>query len=305
MSKPDCFRSCDVVGELVVAHLLRGDVLLLEVAGLLFDLGEGGDGEGLVAGDGFAGEGALPAVVEDPVVDLRVPAGGGGEDAALQGEGGGVEFEDGEVGERVGLGVEVLVVEDAGGFAGVVGLAGDPLAVGAGEGLGGLVLDDGEESFLAAVGGGEVELVEGEEAGGDEHGDDEDGRDDAVEADAAGLHRGELGGAIECAEGDEHGDERAEGSDVVEDVGDEVDEVLADGDQGRAVAEDGADELEEGEDEEECGEGEEDDGEVGGVLAHDVVVEQERELDAGDAAEAAEEGGDVVVGAARRRIACR
>ncbi len=49
---------------------------------------------------------------------------------------------------------------------------------------------------------------------------------------------------------------------------------------GRAVAEDGADELEEGEDEEEGGEGEENDGEVGGVLAHDVVVEQERELDA-------------------------
>ncbi len=41
-----------------------------------------------------------------------------------------------------------------------------------------------------------------------------------------------------------------------------------------------ADELEEGEDEEEGGEGAEDDGEVGGVLAHDVVVEQERELDA-------------------------
>ena len=41
-----------------------------------------------------------------------------------------------------------------------------------------------------------------------------------------------------------------------------------------------AHELEEGEDEEEGGEGEVDDGEVGGILAHDVVVEQERELDA-------------------------
>ena len=39
-----------------------------------------------------------------------------------------------------------------------------------------------------------------------------------------------------------------------------------------------------------------DDAEVGGVLAHDVVVEQKGELDAGDAAESAEEGGDVVVG---------
>ena len=41
--------------------------------------------------------------------------------------------------------------------------------------------------------------------------------------------------------------------------------------------------------------------EVGGVLAHDVVVEQERELDAGDAAEAAEERGDVVVWSVGRR----
>ena len=36
--------------------------------------------------------------------------------------------------------------------------------------------------------------------------------------------------------------------------------------------------------------------EVGGVLAHDVVVEQEGELHAEDAAEAAQEGGDVEVG---------
>ena len=33
--------------------------------------------------------------------------------------------------------------------------------------------------------------------------------------------------------------------------------------------------------------------EVGGVLAHDVVVEQQRELDAEGAAEAAQDGGDV------------
>ncbi len=100
-------------------------------------------------------------------------------------EGCGIELEDGEIVEGVFFGVEVLVVEDAGGFAGAVGLAGDPLAVGAGEGLGGLVLDDGEESFLAAIGGGEIELVEDEEAGGDEQSDEEDRRDDAVEADAA------------------------------------------------------------------------------------------------------------------------
>ena len=209
--------------------------------------------KGLIAGDGFAGEGALPAVIEDPVVDVWIPLGGGGEDATLKGEGGGIELEDGEVVEGVFFGVEVLVVEDAGGVAGVVGLAGDPLAVRAEEGLGGLVLDDGEESLLAAIGGGEIDLVEGEEAGGDEDCYDEDRRDDAVEADAAGLHRGEFGGAVQRSEGDEDCDQSTERCDVVEDEGDEVDEVFANGDERRAVAEDGTDEFEEGEDQKEDG----------------------------------------------------
>ncbi len=185
------------------------DVFFVEVGGLLADLGEGGDGEGLIGGDGFAGEGALPAVVEDPAVDVGVPVGGGGEDAAGEGEGVGLELEDGEVGEDVFVGVEELVVEDArgcgwvfrqiafiGGLCGVLfgGLAGDPLAVGTEEGLGGLAFDDGAQGLLAAIGGGKIELVEGEEGGGDEERGAEDRRDDAVEADAGGLHGGELGG---------------------------------------------------------------------------------------------------------------
>jgi hypothetical protein len=92
---------------------LGGDVLLLEVAGLLANLGEGSNRKGLVAGDGFAGEGTLPAVVEDPVVDLRVPASRGGEDAALERESCGIELKDCEIGEAVFFGVEVLVVKDA------------------------------------------------------------------------------------------------------------------------------------------------------------------------------------------------
>ena len=127
------------------------------------DLGEGGDGKGLVAGDGLALEGALPAILKDPLVELVVPAGALGEDAAGEVEGAGLELEDSEVGEDVPVGVEELVVEDAGGLVVAAGLAGDPLAVGAKEGLGGLALDDGEERFLAAVGGGEIGLVEGEE----------------------------------------------------------------------------------------------------------------------------------------------
>ncbi len=79
--------------------------------------------------------------------------GGGCEDAAAKDEGVGFELEDGEIGEGVFVGVEVLVVEDARGVAGIVGLAGDPVAVGAEEGAGGLVLDDGAEGFLTTVGG--------------------------------------------------------------------------------------------------------------------------------------------------------
>ena len=167
-------------------------------------------GERLVGADGFTGEAALPAILEGPMRGVLVPARGGGVDAAAEGEAGGVELEDGEVGEDVAVGVEELVVEDARGIAGAGGLAGDPLAVGAKEGLGGLALDGGAEGFLAAVGGGEVELVEGEEADGDEGREEEDGDDDAVEAGAGRLHGGELRAALEGAEGDEDGDEGAE-----------------------------------------------------------------------------------------------
>ncbi len=142
-------------------------MFFLEVGGLLVDLGESGDGEGLVAGDGGAGEGALPAVFEDPAVGV-VPVDGGGEDAAGEVEAARLELEDGQVGEFVAVGVEELVVEDAGGLgigAGAGGLAGDPLAVGAKEGLGGLAFDGGEKGFLAAVGVGEIGLVEDEEQG--------------------------------------------------------------------------------------------------------------------------------------------
>ena len=106
----------DVVVELVERHFLGLAVFFFEVVGLLADLGEGVEEEGGIGGDGVGGEGAGPAVFEDPAVDGGVPAGGGGEDAALEGEGGGVELEDGEVGELVVVGVEELVVEDAGGL---------------------------------------------------------------------------------------------------------------------------------------------------------------------------------------------
>src|ERR1017187_5881089 len=189
----------DVFVELAVRHLIGEFVLLLEVAWLFADLREGGDSEGLVAGDVIAGERPLPAVVEDPAVDAWVPTRTGGEDAALEGKGLGIELEDGEVGKDVAVGVEGLVVEDACGSACLIGLgrlSRDPLPTREEEGLGRLALDLGAKLFLAAVGVGQVRLVEGEQGGREDGGDDEDGRDDTVEADAGGLHGGELGGAI-------------------------------------------------------------------------------------------------------------
>ena len=150
----------------------------------------------------------------------------------------------------------------------------------------GLPLDDGAEGFLAPVSGREVELVEGEECAGDDGGEHEHGGDEAVEGDAGGLHGGELGRAGEGAEGDEDGDEDAERGDVVEDVGDEVEKVIADGDEGGAIADHVADELEKGEEDEEGGEGGEDERKGGGEAAHDVVVDEQGEADVEERAEA-------------------
>ena len=59
-----------------------------------------------------------------------------GEDAASEGKGGGIELEDGEVGELVAVGVEELVVEDAAGLAGLAGgWPRDPFVFGVEEGL--------------------------------------------------------------------------------------------------------------------------------------------------------------------------
>ena len=88
------------------------------------------------------------------------------------------------------------------------------------------------------------------------------------------------------------------GGDVVEDVGDEVEEVLADGDEGDAVADDVADELKEGEDDEDHGEGGEDENEGAAELAHDVVVQDEWKLDVQHGTQALGEGvGEVLLGA--------
>ena len=203
-----------------------------------------------------------------------VPEDAGGEDAFGDGKGLGVELEEGEVGEVVGVGVEELVVEDVSGLAGLL-LAEDPLLVGVEGGLGWAAFDFVAEGFLLAVGLGQVGLVEGEERAGQDAGDGDDGNDEPVEADTGGLHGGEFAGAVELAEGDEGGDEDAERGDLVEHAGGEVDEVFTDDGERFVVAQDVAHELEEGEYEHEQDKADQDEDEDLEELAEDVGVEDE------------------------------
>ena len=108
----------DVAVELAEVHLLRLQVFLLEVAGLFVNFGERGVFELADIGSAFApSKIALPAILEDPCAGVGVPKDARGEDAPREREGGGVEFEDGEVGEFVAVRIEELVVEDAAGLA--------------------------------------------------------------------------------------------------------------------------------------------------------------------------------------------
>jgi len=61
---------------------------------------------------------ADPSVEEVPGLRFVVPDGAGGEDSSGEREGGGIEFEDGEIGEGIVVAIEELVVEDARRFAG-------------------------------------------------------------------------------------------------------------------------------------------------------------------------------------------
>ena len=137
----------------------------------------------------------------------------------------------------------------------------------------GAALDGVAEGFLSAVGLGQIVLVEEEEADGQDGGDGDDGNDEAVEADAGGLHGDDFAVAVEHAEGDEGGDEHGERGDLVEHVGGEVDEVIADGGERNVIAEDVADQIEEGEDEHEQDEAGEDEQKHAEEFADNVFVE--------------------------------
>jgi hypothetical protein len=146
---------------------------------------------------------AVPAVLEDPGFDARLPGGAFGSDVALHAVGGGVDFVDMDADHGALGGVEVLVVEDARAFAV------NPFAVRAEVGLHGAAFDLIEDAVLDAVGVRDVVMVEGEESAAEERGEDEDGHREPVEADAAGLHGGHLVVFREDAEGDQDGHQDA------------------------------------------------------------------------------------------------
>ena len=76
----------DVALQLAEGHLLRLEGFLLEILRLLVDLGKAFDAELAKTAYRFAVEPALPPVFKDPLLQLRLPVGAGGKDAAGKSE---------------------------------------------------------------------------------------------------------------------------------------------------------------------------------------------------------------------------
>ena len=146
---------------------MRLQRFLLEVLRLLADLRIAVDVELAKAADRFAIEAALPSMLKDPLLQLRLPVGAGGKDAAGKRKILRVEFEDGEIGEPVLIRIEELVIEDAAGLARLLA-AEDPLLVRPQKGLRRSAFDDAAQRLLATVRAGKVRLVEKEKGNSDD-----------------------------------------------------------------------------------------------------------------------------------------
>ena len=137
---------------------------------------------------------------------LVVPVGVRGVDAARQLEGLGIELEDGDAAEAVGVGIEDLVVVN------VVVLAENPLAIGLQVGLRRLALDLVAQDLLPLVGVRNVELVEDEHGRGEDAAHHDHRKSRAIDADAGGLHGRQLTRFLQQAEGDQHRQQHASGA---------------------------------------------------------------------------------------------
>lgn len=263
-------EAVDVAAEIAPVHLKGLDDFAIEVRRRFDEFGESGDLEGRIADDGVAGEIADPTGFEEPGVLVVEPASAGGENAAADLEGGGIQFEDGKAAEEFFFGVEEIVVVD------LVILAKNP-ALRAGVGLGRATLDDGAVGVLTLVGVGKIGVVEDEKSGGNGDTGEENRNGEAVEGDAAGFEGDDFVVLAEDAEGDEDGDEGAERSELVNGIGDEIAEVVDDDHERDVVAADVFGQFEEGEDFEEEEEGHHDDEEVVEEAAEEIEIDDGRE----------------------------
>src|ERR1017187_2181873 len=117
--------------------------------------------------------------------------GAGGEDTARELEGTGATLEDRDPAELVGVGIEDVVVEN------VVVLSEDPLAVSLQVGLRRFTLDLIAQDFLLLVGVRDVELIENKHGRGKDSAHHNHRKRGAIDADAGGLHGGQLTGLLD------------------------------------------------------------------------------------------------------------
>ncbi len=183
-------------------------------------VGKCAERESIVAADGLALEVAVPSLFEDPLIQVRIPVRGIGEDTPGQRKGLRIELKDGQIRESVVVGIEELIVVDAARLSRLL-FAEDPLLVRTKERLRGLALDDAQQGLLATVRARQIALIEKEQAGGQDRSNHQHGHNDAIDADAGGLHRRELAGAVQHAKRHQHGDEYAKRQQGVDHAGDQ------------------------------------------------------------------------------------
>ena len=142
---------------------------------------------------------SYPAGLKDPLLQAVFPVGALGMNTPGELEGIGIELEDRDAAEAVGVGIEYLVVVD------FVVLPENPFAVRLQIGLSGFALDLVAQNLLLAVGMRYVDLIEDEQAHGENGAEHDDGECRAVNAHAAGFHCRQLARLLHQPEGDENG----------------------------------------------------------------------------------------------------
>src|SRR5271165_753328 len=144
---------------------------------------ESGHVESAVVLDGSAMQRSDPAGLKDPFLKVFFPVCALRMNTPGELEGVGIELEDRDPAEVVGVGVEHLVVVD------FVVLPKNPFAIRLQVGLGRLALDLVAQDLLLAVGVRDVELINDEQSYGKNSAEDNHRKRRTIDAHSAGLHR--------------------------------------------------------------------------------------------------------------------